>query len=288
MSVIAITAAAGTTGRHVLHALSRAGLPVRALLHSHVRAEGVRALGARETVTADLTQPDEVRAALEGCAAVVHIGPPMHPREITMGQNVIDAARQAGVAHVVLMSVTHPQLEPLLNHQSKLAVERHLLTSRLPFTILQPMHYMQNVRVAECLATGRFAQPYSLDRPLSFVDLADVGEVTATVLAAPQEHTWATYELCGTDTLTGHEIAGILTDVGGAPVRAEQVPVEAVLPEGAPDYTVDGFTRLAHHYDRYGILGNPNVLRLLLGRRPTTFEGYVRRELTDTSSTAAG
>jgi uncharacterized protein YbjT (DUF2867 family) len=277
--LIAITAAAGTTGRHVLRALRSADFPVRALVHSTARAETVLAEGAREAVVADMTHPGELLPALDGCSAVVHVGPPMHPREITMGQNVIDAAKRAGVEHVVLMSVTHPQLEPLLNHQSKLAVERHLLASRLPFTILQPMHYMQNVNVPECLISGRFTQPYSLERPLSFVDLADVGAVAATVLSAPQEHTWATYELCGTDTLTGHDIAEVLTRVSGTPVRAEQVPVEAMLPEGAPDYTIDGFTRLVDQYDRYGILGNPNVLRWLLSREPTTFAAYVRREL---------
>ncbi|MFF1595472.1 NmrA family NAD(P)-binding protein, partial [Streptomyces sp. NPDC058286] len=248
------------------------------LVHSPERTESVRAHGAQEAVAADLTHPGEVQAALEGCTSIVHIGPPMHPREITMGQNVIDAARRAGVEHVVLMSVTHPQLEPLLNHQSKLAVERHLLASRLPFTILQPMHYMQNVLVADCLATGRFAQPYSLERPLSFVDLADVGQAAATVLAAPQNHVWATYELCGTDTLTGHQIAEVLTSVGGTPVRAQQVPLDTVLPARAADYTIDGFTRLVNQYDRYGILGNSNVLRWILGRQPTTFEQYVRRE----------
>jgi uncharacterized protein YbjT (DUF2867 family) len=180
---------------------------------------------------------------------------------------------------VVLMSVTHPQLEPLLNHQSKLAVERHLLGARLPFTVLQPMHYMQNVNVRDCVDSGRFRQPYSLDRPLSFVDLADVGAATATVLSAPAEHRWATYELCGKDILTGHDIAATLTTVGGTPVRAEQVPVEAALPTEAPDYTIDGFTRLVNHYNRYGILGNPNVLRWLLGREPTSFTEYARREL---------
>ena len=275
--MIAITAASGTTGRHVLRALSAAGFAVRAIAHSTAGAGTARPSGAREAVVADLTQPDELPAALDGCDAIVHIGPPMHPREIAMGQNVIDAAKRTGVEHVVLMSVTHPQLEPLLNHQAKLAVERHLLGSRLPFTILRPMHYMQNVHVRDCVDSGRFRQPYSLDRPLSFVDLADVGAATATVLAAPAEHRWATYELCGTDILTGHDLAETLTDVGGAAVRAEQDPVDAVLPEGTADYTVDGFTRLVNHYDRYGILGNPNVLHWLLGREPTTFAEYVRR-----------
>jgi uncharacterized protein YbjT (DUF2867 family) len=277
--MIAITAAAGTTGRHVLRALSAAGFAVRALVHSSSSVETVRADGASEAHVVDMTHPDELPAALEGCRAVVHIGPPMHPRESTMGENVVDAAKRAGVEHVVQMSVTHPQLEPLLNHQSKLAVERHLLGSRLPFTILQPMHYMQNVDVRGSIGSGRFLQPYSLEQPLSFVDLADVGAVAATVLSAPGEHRWATYELCGTDILTGHDIAETLSRVGNTPVRAEQISVQDMLPAGAPDYTIDGFTRLFNQYDRYGILGNANVLRWLLGREPTSFEEYARREL---------
>lgn len=277
--MIAITAASGTTGRHLLRALSSAGFDARAVIHSPAREETVRAHGAREAVVADMTHPDDLSAAFEGCSSIVHIGPPMHPREISMGQNVIDAAKHVGVEHVVLMSVTHPQLEPLLNHQSKLAVERHLLGSRLPFTILQPMHYMQNVHVGECVDSGRFRQPYSLERPLSFVDLADVGDVVAAVLSAPREHIWATYELCGSDILTGLEIAETVTTVSGTQVTAEQIGTEAMLPAQAPDYTVDGFTRLVNQYDRYGILGNPNVLRWLLGREPTAFADYVRREL---------
>lgn len=277
--MIAITAATGTTGRHVLRSLSSAGHDVRALVHSGVRLEEARSYGAHEAVVADLTRPDDLAAALNGCDALVHIGPPMNSREITMGQNVLDAAKQAGIRHVLLMSVAHPQLEPLLNHQSKLAVERHLLASRLPFTILQPVHYMQNVDVADCLETGIFRQPYCLDRPLSFVDLADVGEVAATVLSDPAQHLWATYELCGTDTLTGHGVARVLTETGGTTVRAEQVDVLDILPDETPDYTVDGFIRLTTHYDRYGLLGNPNVLRWLLSREPTTLAQYAHREL---------
>ncbi len=106
----------------------------------------------------DLLDPDDVRQALEGVRSVIHIGPPMHPREAEMGHGVVSAARRAGVEHFVQFSVTHPQLEPLLNHQAKLAVERHVLMSRLPFTILQPMHYMQNIDVAHVGAEGMLRQ----------------------------------------------------------------------------------------------------------------------------------
>jgi len=36
--------------------------------------------------------------------------------------------------------------------------------------------------------------------------------------------------------------------------------------------------RMNAHYDAHGLVGNPNVLRWMLGRPPTTFREFVRRE----------
>ena len=234
--------------------------------------------------------PADAERALTGTDAVVHIGPAMHPREIAMGETVIDVAAAAGVGHFVLMSVTHPQLEPLLNHQAKLAAERWMLMSRLPFTILQPMHYMQDVDVPGPVADGAYRQPYSLDVGLSFVDLADVGEVAARVLSDPGRHRFATYELCGADTLTGRQVAAILAEVAGRPVEPQQVPADRVLAgmRDAPDYTRDGMRRLVEHYDSYGITGNPNVLAGLLGRAPTPFREFARRQLSAAKASPPG
>lgn len=277
--MILVTAAAGMTGRHVLRGLREAGLPVRAFVRSRASVERVEAEGAAEVVVGDMLEPGDVGRAVRGVNGIVHIGPPMHPREIAMGRNVVDAAAEAGVKHFALMSVVHPQLEPLLNHQAKLEVERHLLGSRLVCTILQPMHYAQDVDVPAAVREGVHRQPYSLDRPLSFVDLVDVAEVAARVLAEPSRHAMATYELCGPDVLTGRQVAEVLSEVAGVAVRAEQLPLQDVVPQDAPDHTIDGFTRLFQHYDRYGILGNSNVLGWLLGRAPTGFREYARRAL---------
>lgn len=279
--MIAVTAAAGKTGQAIIRAAIAAGLPVRAVIHSDASRAAVTQAGAAEAVVADVLVPSEARHALEGVSAVVHIGPAMHPREIAIGETVVDAASAIGVGHFVLMSVTHPQLEPLLNHQSKLAVERRLLLSRLRYTILQPMHYMQDVDVPTVVSSGVYRQPYSLDRPLSFVDLQDVGDASAGVLADPARHADATYELCGADTLTGHQVAETIATVAGSKIRAEEVAPEEIISRltEAPDYTIDGRLRLFRHYDRYGITGNPNVLTWLRDQDPTSFADYVRREI---------
>jgi len=279
--VILVTAGNGRTGRAVITALARHGHTVRALDIAPEPAELVD-LGASEVIAGDMLTPAELARAIDGVRAVIHIGPPMHPQEADMGRAVVAAARTAGVTHFVQFSVTHPQLEPLLNHQAKLAVERAVLVSRLPFTILQPMHYMQNIDIARVIATGVVAQPYDPATRLAHVDLEDVAEVAARIVGDPA-HRYATYELCGDDFISGHDIASIIGAAAGTAVVARQVPVTPPAASAArswrEDYRADAMVRLFDHYGRYGITGNPNVLTWLLGRPPTRFAAYVRRHL---------
>jgi uncharacterized protein YbjT (DUF2867 family) len=229
---------------------------------------------------------DDRRRALRGVRVVVHIGPPMHPREAEMGHAVVSSSRQAGVEHFLQFSVTHPQLEPLLNHQAKLAVERAVLLSRMPFTILQPMHYMQNIDVVRVASDRVLRAPYAIDTRLAHVDLRDVAQVAASVVGDPGRHRYATYELCGDDLRSTRELAGIISAECGHPVAAEHTPLPSGAtagpdPSEAEDYRMGAMVRLFDHYGRYGITGNPNVLGWLLGRPPTSFEQYVRRSLAD-------
>jgi uncharacterized protein YbjT (DUF2867 family) len=281
--MILVTAASGRTGRSVVNALGRVGHEVRAFDIVGDVEQLVCEGGAAEAVVGDLLSTDDLHWAFEGVDSVIHIGPPMHPWEAEMGHAVVSAARVAGVEHFVQFSVAHPQLEPLLNHQAKLAVERQVLLSRLPFTILQPMHYMQNIDVGRVVAEGVLYQPYSLDARLAHVDLEDVAQVATLVVGNP-DHYYSTYELCGRDFRNALELAQIIAAESGQVVAASQRaligPADA---HGGPteeeDHRHDAMIRLFDHYGRYGITGNPNVLGWLLGRRPTSFAEYVRRSL---------
>jgi uncharacterized protein YbjT (DUF2867 family) len=281
--MILVTAASGRTGRSVVGALGRAGLEVRAFDIADDVEQLVGEQGATQAVVGDLLHVDDVRQAVDGVDSVVHIGPPMHPREAEMGHGVVSAARTAGVEHFVQFSVTHPQLEPLLNHQAKLAVEREVLLSRLAFTILQPMHYMQNIDVSRVVAEGMLHQTYSLDTRLAHVDLEDVAEVAAAVVGHPNHH-YATYELCGRDFRNARALAQIISAESDHEITARQVGFPGPAdthgkPTEEDDHRHDAMFRLFDHYGRYGITGNPNVLGWLLGRPPTSFAEYVRRSL---------
>jgi uncharacterized protein YbjT (DUF2867 family) len=285
--MILVTAAGGKTGRHVIAHLTRRGLSVRAL----ARSERVHSLrGERvQTLAGDMLDPAALARALEGVTGVVHIGPTASQQEAAMGVAVADAAAAAGVERFVLFSVYHPQIEYLVNHQNKARVEDYVVSAGLPYTILQPMHYLQNVEPAQVVRDQVLRLPYSMQRRLAFVDLADVAQVCAKVLAE-DGHLHASYPLCGGDYLSGDEVAAIIAEESGTTVAGQAIPLPAFLqfvgrhvPIGPYQHAY--LTRLMTYYDAFGITGNPNVLRWLLGREPGTMRGYVRRAL---DASAAG
>ncbi len=93
--MILVTAANGRTGRSVIRALSRAGHRVGAF-DIDTQVESLVDGGAAEAVAGDMLDPRDLGRAIAGVRAVVHIGPPMHPREAEMGHAVVGAARRGG------------------------------------------------------------------------------------------------------------------------------------------------------------------------------------------------
>jgi uncharacterized protein YbjT (DUF2867 family) len=279
--LILVTSANGKTGQHVIPQLLVKGKSVRALSRN---LPGTPIAGV-EAIAGDMNDPNVIKRCVDGVEAVIHIGPTLHPREVAIGTSVIDAARDAGVPKFVLFSVIHPQIDDLVNHQNKLALESHLVHSRMDWTILQPQHYMQNIDVRRVVTDRYCALPYSEARTLDFVDLADVAEVAAKVVTE-QGHRWATYELSASELLSTTDIAKQIGAVAGVDIAVGRLDVDEIVAmfakwkgeDAIDDRSRNGLRRLFAYYDHYGITGNANVLTWLRGRRPSTFTDYVKRE----------
>jgi NAD(P)H dehydrogenase (quinone) len=265
--MILITGAAGKTGRAVFRALLSRGQAVRALVHKPEQVRPIEELGVQEVVTGDLCDPAAVGLAARGSRAIYHICPNMHPDEAVIGRAVIAAARSAGVQHFVYHSVLHPQVEAMPHHWLKMRVEEQLFESGLSYTILQPAIYQQNVLAQwnSIIQEGIYAVPYRVETRLGMVDLDDVAEAAAIVLTGTG-HAGATYELAGAEVLSQIEVASVLADCLGRPVRAETVPIETLV-------------KMFRYYEQHDFWGNPRVLGWLLGRPPTTFASFCRRAL---------
>ena len=278
--MILVTGAAGKTGQAVIRALASRGEAVRALVRREGQIAVVAAAGASAWQVGDVQDEAALAQALAGVRAVYHICPNMHPDEVEIGARLIAAARTAGVEQVVYHSVLHPYTATMPHHWNKLRVEEMLVASGLPFTILQPTIYLQNVLGVwgEITGQGVFRTPYPVTTRLSYVDLADVGEAAAVVLTTPG-HLAATYPLVGVAALSQVEIAAALAAHLGRDVRAEEVPLAEWRSRARANrldgYALETLAQMFDYYARAGLPGNPNVLRWLLGRVPRTLAEFV-------------
>lgn len=286
--MILVTGATGKTGRAVVAAAAARGLSVRAMIRRSENAADMHALGARETIIADLEAPDSLRLACAGIERIYHICPNVHPRELEIGKELIAAARDRNVSHIVYHSVLHPHLEAMPHHWRKLRVEEALLQSGIGCTILQPTAYMQNLRAnlhfnpqtteGGEAKSARFVVPYSLDARISLVDLEDVATVAALVLAEERE-SGGIYPLVGSPAYSQREVAVMMSSASGVTVTPEMLSLESWRAQNArlDEQRADALARMFAYYDQHGLCGSMRTLRMLLGREPTSLDAHLRK-----------
>ncbi|NPV78280.1 MAG: NmrA family NAD(P)-binding protein [Anaerolineae bacterium] len=282
--MILVTGAAGKTGRAVTRALQLRGASVRALVHHQSQVATLKTLGASEVIIGDFLKPEDLKKAVEGVHAVYYICPNVNPSEVEIGRQLIALAKAARVTHFVYHSVLHPQIEAMPHHWNKMRVEEELFASGLPFTILQPAAYMQNILGgwSSIVRDGVYPIPYAPQTRLTMVDLEEAAEAAALVLTQP-EHINATYELAAPGFLSQVEVAHTLSQVLGKNIAIQVIPrtiwAENALASGMDAYAVETLIKMFEYYERYHFSGNPQVLSWLLKRNPATFADFLRKHL---------
>ncbi|MBS61239.1 MAG: hypothetical protein CL606_08055 [Anaerolineaceae bacterium] len=274
--MILVTGAAGKTGQAVVRALLANGQNVRTLVRNETQRELMSSLYDIDIVVGDMTVESMLSNLFEGIRAVYHICPNMHPDELSIGLAMISAAKNSDLSQFVFHSVLHPQVQAMPHHWQKMRVEEALFTSGIPYTILQPAAYMQNI-LAEwrnIMQQGIIRVPYSPESKGSPVDLKDVADAAALVLCE-RDHIGAIYELCGPDVLSYQEQATILSEAINRSIYVQQISLDEWKTQandvGLSAYSLESLMKMFSYYDLYGFWGSSHVLRNLLQRPPTSF-----------------
>ena len=281
--MILVTGAAGKTGQAVVRALLATGQTVRTLVRNETQCELMSSLYDTDIVIGDMSVESVISNLFEGIRAVYHICPNMHPDELSIGLAMISAAKNADVTQFVFHSVLHPQIEAMPHHWQKMRVEEALFASGIPFTILQPAAYMQNILVEwkNIRQEGIIRVPYSPESKGSPVDLNDVADVASLVLSE-RGHMGAIYELCGPDILSYQEQATILSESFDRSIFVEQISLDEWKTQaygvGLSTYSVESLVKMFSYYDLYGFWGSSHTLRNLLQRPPTSFMEFATNQ----------
>ena len=277
--MILVTAAHGNQGKLLVPKLLAAGQPVRACVQSHASAEHLRALGVREVVVGDISEPKVLASAIRGTEKIYHVGPTAHPRERAMGFAVVDAAKAAGVRHLVFSSVLHAITTDLVQHEIKRDIEEHVLSSGLEFTILQPANYMLPLKLRPVFEKSVFELSWSLERRQSLVDLGDVTDVGNCLRSASGEQS--------PQSSTRLPARGSIVLTSGT-IGVRPTPGAALAASGAG--AIEGLTRglavelapIRVNAVRPGVIRTPMWDRIPEPQRETLFTTLAERTLTKT------
>jgi uncharacterized protein YbjT (DUF2867 family) len=268
----------GTVGSRLLPLLAEQRTPARALVHANGGAAS-RLTGV-EVANGDLTDPSSLLRAMTGVQRVYLLTPPA-PADlhVQMERNALEAAVKTAVAHVVKQSVHLAAPDaPVGIMRSHFHCEELLRASGLPFTILRPNSFMQNLLTfaPAIRATGVFAAPARGVR-LSLIDARDVAAAAAAVLTQPG-HEGATYQLTGPEALGFTELASQLTRAVGAPIAYAELPIDqaraGMRVAGMPEFVLE--EAIAHFdYWRTGVGAEvTSHLGDLIGRPPRRFAAF--------------
>lgn len=122
-------------------------------------------------------------------------------------KNVIQAAKDAGVKHIIYTSLLHADNSTLSLAPEHLATEEAVKASGIPFTILRNGWYTENYTgtLAGSVAAGS-VKGSAKDGKISSAARADYAEAAAVVLTT-DGHTGKTYELAGDESYTLSDLA---------------------------------------------------------------------------------
>jgi uncharacterized protein YbjT (DUF2867 family) len=230
---VLVTGATGQQGGAVAQALLPGGWKVRALTRDPQKPAAL-ALASQgvEMLPGDLMQtPAELASAFEGVYGVFSVqnfwesGP---AGEVQQGKNLAEAAKIAGVQHLVYSSVGGAERGSGLSHfESKWEIENHIQALGLPATVLRPTFFMSNFQnllraEGEALTLALALPP---EKGLQMVAVEDIGALAALAFAQPEKFTGQALELAG-DELTLPQMAGVLKRVLDRPVQFFSLPLD--------------------------------------------------------------
>jgi uncharacterized protein YbjT (DUF2867 family) len=273
-----IVGGTGLVGGALLGLAAGGRLRLRALIQAPARAASLP-VGV-EPVIGNLQDRAAVNRAVQGVRQVFLVLRDS-PAQANLERNLVAAAASGGVERVVKVSAFAAGLDPPPGYgRNHAEVELALQRSRLRWTILRPMMYMQSLLdLADPVRRfGLLPLPFG-DARIALIDARDVARVAHHVLAM-DGHDGCTYVLSGPQAPTLRDCAGEMGRIFGKKVRYLAVPggLTSILMrlQGVGGWDVAMRRELFRMLRLGGEAQVTSVVKEVTGKVPGTFADFVR------------
>lgn len=272
---VLVTGATGNVGLELVGRLQSKGAAVRATALDERDAQRLPA--AVDWVPFDFEDAEKYVPALRGVERVFFLRPP-HMSEAKAFLGFVDAMRETDVKQVVFLSLMGVEKNPVVPHH---AIEKLLRRSGLPWTMLRPSFYMQNLSTThldDIRERGEVFVPAGRGKT-SFIDVRDIAECAAVLLTS-EGRIGKAYTVTGQEAIGYDDVARILSQATGRDIRYTSPSGAAFARRMAEQGRDAGFVsvmRGIYLVAKLGMAGGiTRDLEDLLGRPARTFEEFAR------------
>ena len=276
---IAVAGATGRVGRRLISQLAQDPINLIALTRQSSPGAFPEGVASAEL---DFDQPLTLRRALVGVEKLF-IAHGTSPRQVANEIALIDAAVEAGVQHIVKLSVMGPStpINPFAWHS---LIETQLGQQSIASTVLRPTTFMDVLkRAGNTIAMGTWAGAAN-DGRVNLIDTRDVADsARAALLEEVAEKSQRAYHLTGPRNWTMTQIAEELSSLLGRTVTyAHRSPAEhrsALLAEGLSPFVVDLLVGLDRVFHDSVLTERTFTVEDLTGAPPRSLSAWLRENL---------
>ncbi len=275
-----VAGATGNTGSGVAASLLAKGRRVRALARDETRASGLREQGA-EVAIVDLDRPETLTESLLDGVSAVYFVTWNGPSALQQSRNLLEAITSSGTTpHVVRLSGYGTLQSRIISELAQ--CEAELKASRLPWTILKPTFFMQNVLMATESVREQGAVYFDWGAgKAGMIDVRDVVDCAVAVLTGEAGAVdGETFILTGPASIGFADVAAALSRVSGRTVDYVPVPheaaVEGMVAMGVPEWIAEGYAELGAGFEQGFADLTTESVRRLSGHEPRDVEQFAR------------
>lgn len=275
--MILVTGATGHVGRELVPQLLDAGQQVRVFTRDARKAAH---LGDRvEFIVGDFDRPETLTAAMQNIDHVFLV-----TYETQQDSNALEAARRAGVQHVVKLSTLEANDAVLQIGKWHREREQLIEASGLAWTFLRPGMFMTNT-------IDWFADSIKRQGAVYFpggkgkaapIDPADIAAVAVKALTQPG-HCGQAYALTGPELLSIGDMVQVIAEALDKPLKYTSIPAFAakgwMLKSGMDKVLVNALLELLAALRKNKAAVMTDTVKQVTGRPARTFEAWCRENM---------
>ncbi|TAL31183.1 MAG: SDR family oxidoreductase [Alphaproteobacteria bacterium] len=262
-----VTGASGQLGRRVVELLLEKG--ATSIIAATRDPEKLSPLARKGAIArkADFDDPASLEKAFHGADRLLLISTDAIGRRVGQHKNAIDAAKKAGVKHIVYTSLINPENSPAVFAPEHIVTEKMLKDSGIGHTILRNNIYtdMLLMKLPHVISSGTLGA-LAGNGGVGYVTREDCARAAAAALSASGNES-LTYEITGPAVVTYTDLAAIASAIGGKPVAYVAVAPEILRKAFSPAYA-ELLVSLEYTIAQGKLAVSTNDVKKLTGRDP--------------------